>query len=459
MGPKSGVVCELGAALAAADGAPPSPIRLSPIGERIQAALENGPAETIPHQFSLTLGRIERLVINNIDPHDEGCAELAQAIRTAHNEVCAQFYIFDSKSDAAHAILGALAENQRRNPDLRLFLAINTVLSQADQAEAELRRFGLRADISVHAVLPTRGSLHSKVVILDGAQAYVGGNNVDNPAEADATAILRGSVVDNLLSEFDEAFLAGDIRSTGKVFHPADLMRSHSNNPPNIDRAESHCLIHIVGKAANRSLTPRLDAGSNRAFLEAIDAAQRVVKIMTPNFNELLVWDRLVRAANRGVTIHLLVPRDHLNLPSFVDIAPNRSLGILLDRLTPAERRRIDVRWFSEPDGTPADNHAKIVIVDDAWVYIGSQNMDRQSWGYSRELGIGVDDAATARAVSAEVFDEAWADGRSVRPGVLSHLLLRPTHNLLHRCGRYLFPPLAIAERVFDEVRRWRREN
>ncbi len=369
--------------------------------------------------------------------------------------MCAQFYIFDPKSEAAQGILRALAENQRRNPDLRLFLAINTVLSQADRVEAELGRFGLVADISVHAVLPTRGALHSKVVILDGVQAYVGGNNVDDQEEADVTAILRGSVVDSLLYEFDETFRIGDIRSVGKEYHPADLVYSHAANPPNIDRGERHYLIHIVGKAANKSLSPRLDAGSNRVLREAIDSAQQVIKITTPNFNELTVWDQLVRVADRGVTIQILVPRDYLNLPSFVDVAPNRSLGSLLDRLTPAQRDRVEVRWFSKPDGTPASNHTKVVIVDDKWVYIGSQNMDRQSWGYSRELGIGVDDRSTAEAVSVQVFDAVWEHGIPLKPGILSRLLLRPSHSVLHRCGRYLFPPLIVAERAIEEVRRW----
>jgi phosphatidylserine/phosphatidylglycerophosphate/cardiolipin synthase-like enzyme len=43
--------------------------------------------------------------------------------------------------------------------------------------------------------------------------------------------------------------------------------------------------------------------------------------------------------------------------------------------------------------GTPVYVHAKVVAVDDVWAMIGSDNLNRRSWGHDGELSIGVLDS------------------------------------------------------------------
>jgi phosphatidylserine/phosphatidylglycerophosphate/cardiolipin synthase-like enzyme len=48
--------------------------------------------------------------------------------------------------------------------------------------------------------------------------------------------------------------------------------------------------------------------------------------------------------------------------------------------------------------GTPVYIHAKVVIVDDVWAMIGSDNLNRRSWTHDSELSIAVlDDERDAR--------------------------------------------------------------
>jgi phosphatidylserine/phosphatidylglycerophosphate/cardiolipin synthase-like enzyme len=43
--------------------------------------------------------------------------------------------------------------------------------------------------------------------------------------------------------------------------------------------------------------------------------------------------------------------------------------------------------------GNPVYVHAKIVVVDDVWAMVGSDNLNRRSWSHDSELSIGVLDA------------------------------------------------------------------
>jgi phosphatidylserine/phosphatidylglycerophosphate/cardiolipin synthase-like enzyme len=54
---------------------------------------------------------------------------------------------------------------------------------------------------------------------------------------------------------------------------------------------------------------------------------------------------------------------------------------------------RFAVYDLENHQGTPVYVHAKVVVVDDVWAMIGSDNLNRRSWSHDSELSIGVLDA------------------------------------------------------------------
>ena len=54
---------------------------------------------------------------------------------------------------------------------------------------------------------------------------------------------------------------------------------------------------------------------------------------------------------------------------------------------------RFAVYDLENHQGTPVYVHAKIVVVDDVWAMVGSDNLNRRSWSHDSELSIGVLDA------------------------------------------------------------------
>jgi cardiolipin synthase len=122
--------------------------------------------------------------------------------------------------------------------------------------------------------------------------------------------------------------------------------------------------------------------------LEAISCAERSIRLMTPYFlpSEVLV-SALSLAALRGITVDVIIPMasDH----AVVDWATRAHVDPLLAS---------DVRiWLDDP---PFD-HAKLLVVDDAWCFIGSANWDTRSFRLNFELNVEVYDTALAGRLDA----------------------------------------------------------
>ena len=54
---------------------------------------------------------------------------------------------------------------------------------------------------------------------------------------------------------------------------------------------------------------------------------------------------------------------------------------------------RFAVYDLENHQGTPVYVHAKVVVVDDVWAMVGSDNLNRRSWSHDSELSIGVLDS------------------------------------------------------------------
>ena len=67
-------------------------------------------------------------------------------------------------------------------------------------------------------------------------------------------------------------------------------------------------------------------------------------------------------------------------------------------RLRARRRRRVAVYDLENEEGTPIYVHAKVCIVDDVWMTVGSDNLNRRSWTHDSEICCGVIDQQGALA-------------------------------------------------------------
>ncbi|HKS39717.1 MAG TPA: phospholipase D-like domain-containing protein [Blastocatellia bacterium] len=121
---------------------------------------------------------------------------------------------------------------------------------------------------------------------------------------------------------------------------------------------------------------------SRKKLLELLESAERSIRILDAKVEDQQVMGLLLRKAANGCDVRL-ISRD-----TFYDqVVPNFSVKKLA-------RYKL---------------HAKCIIVDGARFFVGSQNLRAVSLDRRREVGIIVEDDATARRIE-RVFDEDWVN-------------------------------------------------
>jgi phosphatidylserine/phosphatidylglycerophosphate/cardiolipin synthase-like enzyme len=77
--------------------------------------------------------------------------------------------------------------------------------------------------------------------------------------------------------------------------------------------------------------------------------------------------------------------------------AASAAASIGRERVTKILRRtggdRVAIYDLENAEGTPVYVHAKVCVIDDVWVVVGSDNLNRRSWTHDSEISCSVTDA------------------------------------------------------------------
>jgi phosphatidylserine/phosphatidylglycerophosphate/cardiolipin synthase-like enzyme len=134
-----------------------------------------------------------------------------------------------------------------------------------------------------------------------------------------------------------------------------------------------------------------------RAYLKAFQRARRLIYIEDQYLWSRPIADALAGALERAPGLRLIVV-----VPRFPD-RDGRVSGVLqrvgqieaVGRITEAGGRRVAVYDIENELGRPIYVHAKVCIVDDVWMSIGSDNLNVRSWTHDSELTCALLDART----------------------------------------------------------------
>jgi phosphatidylserine/phosphatidylglycerophosphate/cardiolipin synthase-like enzyme len=281
--------------------------------------------------------------------------------------------------------------------------------TSADLKKA-LADHGVDAQVASFIRTPNLNVLHSKSVIIDGKTAFVGSANLCDTQSKEVVVKVTGPVVESFLQDFKSGFEASAhrfqvIKGKAKELGKHDLWAA-----PKVEHARTGMSpMSFLSKPAGGKY---LASDATHGLLAALGAARGEIKLFSPNFNNRDVWQALTEAADRGVNVKIMLPKDFNNARAAVDGGNNyQFLTRDLAQLPPKLRARFEVRWYSA-DGVstgPATNHIKYASIDGQWTYVGSQNFDNQAWKKSREAGLGIDDAAQTLRLAKVLFDDDWA--------------------------------------------------
>ena len=233
---------------------------------------------------------------------------------------------------------------------------------------------------------------HSKVLLVDGRYAFVGGMNLGREYRYewhDLMAEVQGPVVASFQRQFEKKWAQVGIWGDCGL-----ATESLCGKKPIADTEPIPELIEL-----RRLYTKSFSRQIRRADLAAINRASSYIFAENPYFfsNDLL--NALVRARLRGVDVRVVMPSEN-------DVAAGHRSNLV----TANYLIEHGVRVYLYPGMT----HVKALLVD-GWACFGSANFDAMSLRLNREANLATSDPGFAARFRKELFEADFARSREVR--------------------------------------------
>jgi len=383
---------------------------------------------------------------NAVDVLVDGAAALpaiAAAIRSATDHVHLGFWALEHDfalvRDDDHMTLRQLLAEAAERVDVRLLLwggaPVPVIRPWARDARRALR--DVCAGTRVHGALDSTrrwsAACHEKVVVVDGREAFVGGidpttlqgDRFDRSGHPDAgrsgwhdvTARLRGPAVADVAAHFADRWRA----STGEHLAPA---------PPPPPAGSSRVQILRTEPARGRRRPGVADFSGLQGHVAALRGARKLIYLESQYLRSVevlgLLADKLRDPPSADFRVVAVLPHNpqggydathgQLRLLEQADAGSGRFLACSLRTAAPGRRRPVYV-------------HAKVVVVDDEWLSIGSLNLSGHALFNAVEVQLATDDARLARTTR----ERLWSEHLGLAQAVVS---ASPPHEVVDRHWR-----------------------
>lgn len=306
-------------------------------------------------------------------------ATMIEDIKRAKTSINLESFIFSS-GKVSQEFIEALCERSQAGVKVNVLIDWIGSIDLRDEHGAQLKESGVRIVKYRKPHWYTLPRLnyrsHRKILVIDGRVGFTGGIGIADqwlygrkgePAWSDLHYRIEGPIV----ARMQAAFLDNWLKSHAKVLEGERYF-------PVLD--------------SNGELTAQLFAtsadgieGVRLMYHASIAAAKKNVRIMNPYFvPDIGFIHTLINAAKRGVTVEVIVPGPYTD-QRFLREVSRASWGKLL---------KAGVKIY---EYQPAMQHAKLFIVDDVWVSIGSANCDGRSFAMNDEMNINILDHSFAQ--------------------------------------------------------------
>jgi len=172
-----------------------------------------------------------------------------------------------------------------------------------------------------------------------------------------------------------------------------------------------------LARNMNRGTERNENVPQDQGWLAALKVATKRVYIQSPNFTTRTIADAVVEAVLRGVRV--LVVTSFRFHETYSKLSPEtagsdeETFKYMADKIREADPERVKLLstcFFlgkrvknSKPDEKEFA-HTKFMAVDDTFVILGSGNQDPQSWYYSSEGNILIDDPTETKRLVEKVL-------------------------------------------------------
>jgi cardiolipin synthase len=332
---------------------------------------------------------------------------LVQAIQDARESVDIRLYIFDTDDYALR--IADLLKARSREIKVRVLvdrlgtMAAGQVPRQSPYYSRKKPPLSiadyLRKDSNIEVRVvnnPWLTSDHTKAIIVDRSQAFLGGMNIGREYRYewhDMMVAVKGPIVGRLRKDFEKRWahtgLGGDI-----AFFIASLKKETGAGA-----TDGPDFIDI------RPLYTRTgDAQILRSQLAAVRQAKSRIYIEQPYVSDDELIAELIKARRRGVDVRVVLPTR--NDSGFMNSANLLAARAFLDN---------GIRVY----GYPGMTHVKAALYD-GWAIVGSANFDKLSLRINQETNLATSDPRFVDRLARELFEadfarsQEWTEARPV---------------------------------------------
>ena len=292
---------------------------------------------------------------------DAGAAPLLAAIGAAQKTLRVKMFVFSDP-----ALLAAVIAARKRGVDVRVML--NPARRSGESENEESRRKLVEGGVSVLDSNPAFDLTHEKSMVVDDAQAWVMSLNWETR---------------NVTETRDYAIVTKHRHEVGEIVECFDADWKRTDFTPH----EGSSLIWCNKNGRER-------------FAHFIDRAQHSLWLQNERYQDAVIIERVVRAAERGVKVHVVARPPH-TLKKEKLIEGVGGLRIMADVGCKVHKLK-HIRL-----------HGKMMLADGARALIGSINLAPGSFDSRRELAIVVHDDAVVKRLQ-EFVHHDWAQSRSL---------------------------------------------
>ena len=279
---------------------------------------------------------------------------ISRAVEKAERSIYIEMYIFVDDMEEIKNFVSLLATKAKAGIKVRLIFDGFGSLDISTEAIRELEDAG--AEIVFFKKLFFR--MHRKIVIIDEKIGFIGGVNFHKAAAEwdDLLLQIEGPVVNSLLYSFTRTYK----KCGGRDKQLLNLKKPIPKNDSQVWFIEH---MPFTQKPCLRGI-----------YTRALLGARKKITIVSPYFMPPPWLHRLLkRLAKKGIEIEVIVP--HTTDSGFI----TRANRYFMNRLT-----RKGVTFLL----TPKMNHGKLLLIDNNFSCVGSQNIDSLSFAQNAEAAI-----------------------------------------------------------------------
>ncbi len=236
---------------------------------------------------------------------------------------------------------------------------------------------------------------HSKLHIIDGEKAFVGGMNLGREYRYewhDMMARVEGPVVQDFVQLYDKRW--GSDAWWHRLQHRKTAAVPAAAATPALEQAKKRQVpLRVLHTDAWRGQQQIL-----KSTLLGIRCAKRRVWIETPYFSCDEIIDELEAALKRGVDVRIVVPQ--------------KADQKVMDENNAADLKKL-IDAGAKVWAYPGMTHLKCTVCDD-WAMFGSANYDTLSQRINVEMNLATSDPRTVKTLATRVFEHDFRTGTRI---------------------------------------------